>query len=113
LRQAGDADRFVFDAVVLVDLGGRGVRELTLDGDTVWGIAGPPEDATVDFELWRLPATALLPAARLRGERVTLLPTSSEGLAIIDGRAFVFIDGDEGEPECVTPARYVTIDLGR
>ncbi len=100
---------FSFDAAALVDLGGFAIRELTVGGGWVWGIAGPPEDSSVAFKLWRFPIRGLQADATIRPELLRELPTSSEGLALSGSTAFVVIDGDQGGNSCVEPARYQAI----
>ena len=104
------------DQAILLDLGGRGVRELTLDGDWLWGIAGGPGDAERNFVLWRVRLGQLQPDARLHPEIVRALPDSSEGLAFVgDGKALVLIDGDRGEDApkagCRTPGAYLQLKV--
>jgi len=104
-----------FDQAVLLDLGGRGVRELTLDGDWLWGIAGGPGDARNNSVLWKLRLGELQPDARLHPRIVRDLPESSEGLAFVGaGQAVVLIDGDRGKgrapARCRKPAAYLMVD---
>ena len=108
LLRLKDLDEYVFDRVVLLDLGGRGVRELTADGDTVWGIAGPPADSSEEFRIWRMPTASLASADVVEPVIVAVAPTSSESLVIRDGRAHVLIDGDQGESgvSCASPVLY-------
>ncbi len=124
LRQVKDLDEFKFDGVAFVELGGRsdfpnyGIRELTLSGDRIWGIGGPPSDPSKDQKkphhtLWNFAADRLKNGAVIK--KVTekgTLPTSSEGLAIHEGRAFVLIDGDEQKnaDECKVNSTYIVID---
>jgi len=104
-----------FDQAVLLDLGGRGVRELTLDGDWLWGIAGGPGDARNNSVLCKLRLGELQPDARLHPRIVRDLPESSEGLAFVGaGQAVVLIDGDRGKgrapARCRKPAAYLMVD---
>ena len=84
-----------FDRVALLDLEGRGIRELALVDDLLYGLAGPTLDAEVSFALFR----AAVPDVVVGGEppvkilRHDLLP-SSEGLLVRKGRAYVLLDGD-------------------
>jgi len=41
-----DLTAYTFDRVAFMDLGGRGVRDLSSDATSIWVIAGPPEDRT-------------------------------------------------------------------
>ena len=98
-----------FDAAALVDLGGFAIRELTVAGDWVWGIGGPPEDSIVDFKLWRFPIRTLEPNTTIQPQSLGKLPTSSEGLAVSGSTAFVVIDGDRSDNSCDKPATYRVI----
>ncbi len=113
LLRAKSLQEYQFDAVAFLDLGGRGIRELTLDKSWVWGIAGGPEDEMHNFVLWRFPKEALKPNAELKPEVISVLPDSSEGLAIVDKTAYVLIDGDKGEgsKSCKDPGKYIQFDL--
>jgi len=44
LLKLKNLNQYQFEQVVLLDLEGRGIRELTKDGNSIWGIAGGPED---------------------------------------------------------------------
>ncbi len=106
LRQP-ERDRYRFDAVALIDLGGHGVRELEFHDDTVWVISGPAGDVVGGgFALWRFPAGALVPGTAIHPIRVDALPASAEGLAISGANAYVVIDGvaDQAHHRCSTPA---------
>ena len=115
LLQMKDFDNYAFDAVALLDLGGRGVRELSIADDRVWLIAGPAEDKAEPFELRSFPKDALNSRMVIEPELVETLPTSSEGLAIKDGKAYVVIDGDTGDDRtaqaCIAPSKYKVISL--
>jgi hypothetical protein len=104
-----------FDRVAFVDLEGRGIRELSLAGDRLYGLAGPTVDANEPFALFRVLAPALLAGGEPAVEilRRDLLP-SSEGLLIRDGRAYVLLDGDEGGGAgggCRVPSGWYTVGL--
>ena len=101
-----DLTAYTFDRVAFVDLGGRGVRDLSSDATSIWVIAGPPEDRTEPFELRRIRKSALDQAQVIDSEFIRALPPSSEGLAISGKTAYVVIDGDTGNDEvCKEPAR--------
>lgn len=102
-------DRYAFDRVVALDLGGRGVRDLTYDNGSVWLIAGPAEDEPDDqespFQLMRFGAELLRGGAVIVPERVgSGLPSRSEGIAVFGDKLLVVIDGDQPrkakQPEC-------------
>ena len=102
-----------FDQAMLLDLGGRGVRELTLAGDWLWGIAGGPGDAENNFVLWKVKLGDLQPDAQLHPQILRPLPNSSEGLAFVGGQAMVLIDGDRGKDKskasCNEPGAYLML----
>jgi len=107
-----DLAAYTFDRVAFVDLGGRGVRDLSSDATSIWVIAGPPEDRTEPFELRRFPKSALGAAQVIDSELIGALPPSSEGLAISGKTAYVVIDGDTGDGvDCKEPARYEVVSL--
>ena len=116
LRQIADRSSFQFDAIAMMDLGGRGIRELTLSEGSIWGIGGPAADGPQKHTLWHFPVSALQPGATITPNQITTLPTSSEGLVIRGHRAIVMIDGDEPTDEvpgqCAVDSKYVVIDLG-
>jgi hypothetical protein len=107
-----DLTAYTFDRVAFLDLGGRGVRDLSSDATSIWVIAGPPEDRTEPFELRRIRKSALDEAQVIDSERIRALPPSSEGLAISGKTAYVVIDGDTGKDElCKEPARHAIVSL--
>ncbi|MGH8593738.1 MAG: DUF3616 domain-containing protein [Gammaproteobacteria bacterium] len=107
-----DLTAYTFDRVAFLDLGGRGVRDLSSDATSIWVIAGPPEDRTEPFELRHIPKSALDEAQVIDSELIRTLPSSSEGLAISGKTAYVVIDGDTGKGEvCKEPARYEIVSL--
>jgi hypothetical protein len=112
LRLTPGHDELRFDRAVLVDLGGRGIRELTFDQgrQRVWGIAGPDLDRDDPFRLWHVSADALASEDDLTGAiDARELPTSSEGMLVWEGRALILIDGaatDERQTCAVHPEQY-------
>ncbi|HEY8515739.1 MAG TPA: DUF3616 domain-containing protein [Candidatus Binatia bacterium] len=106
-----------FDAVATVDLGGRGIRELSYADGFVWGIAGSVEDSDRPSVLWRMPAALLRDGATiLRVQTATeTLPPTAEGLVIQPEarRAIVLADGDTDKKKkrCVVPARQLVVPL--
>jgi hypothetical protein len=114
LLRMASLDQYRFDGAAFLRIEeGRGIRELTLDKNWIWGIAGGPEDDEDNFVLWRIPRDALKPHATLRPEIVRPLPASSEGLAIVEETAYVLIDGDggDGNEDCKVPGQYVQCTL--
>jgi hypothetical protein len=106
-------DRYQFDEVALLNLEGRGIRELILDGDTIWGIAGGPEDNTDNFALWQFPLEELKANGMIEPKIDRSLPASSEGLAIVNSTAYVSIDGDRGESNsnCKVPGKFIEFQI--
>jgi competence protein ComEC len=104
-----------FDSVALLNLEGRGIRELALDGDRLFGVAGPTLDVDEPFTLFRVATPGDLGSGEPAVEilRRDLL-TSSEGLLVRGRRAFVLLDGDAGEEDgdpCETPAGWYSVEL--
>lgn len=108
LRMAA-LDQFEFNAAALIDLNGRGVRELTEAGEWIWGIAGPAQDSDAPFSLWRFPKSALKAGAAIKPEIVRQLPTSSEGLAFEADKLWVVIDGGRGKEKCTQNPQSMSI----
>ena len=109
LLSMANLDNYQFDGATLLDLGGRGIREITFDNNQIWGIAGGPKDGQDNFVFWKLSAEDLKPNTILKPEILRELPQSSEGLAIVDGTAYILIDGDSGESgnHCAVPAKFM------
>ena len=114
LRMQG-LDEYAFDEAALVDLGGAGIRELTVSNGWVIGIAGPPQDSGVDFRLWMFPIDQLEAEAIIKPTvlRSPGLPSGAEGLAIVDSTAQVVIDGDQGDGRCIERSKYLPLPLPR
>jgi hypothetical protein len=108
LRMAA-LNQFEFSAAALLDLNGRGVRELTESGEWIWGIAGPAQDGDAPFSLWRFPKSALKAGAVIKPEIVRQLPTSSEGLAFEADKLWVVIDGGRGKEKCTQDPQVTSI----
>lgn len=91
-----------FDQLKLLDLGGRGVRELSADGAVLWIVAGPPADADTAFALFRMELKALddaaLDVASPTFQRT--LPNGAEGLARVVAGLWIALDGDEMSAQC-------------
>ena len=95
-----EIDNYQFDRVALLDLGGRGIRELTLWQNYLWGIAGGPEDGLDNFVLWQLPIDVLESETVIEPTIIRSLPPSSEGLVFVDSNtAYTAIDGDIGDSD--------------
>lgn len=101
LRQKKKRKAFAFDAVAFVDLGGRGIRELTFADGRIWGIGGPAADSDAPHVLWHVDASALDHGAQIEPTLAGELPNFAEGLAIWGQHAFVLMDGDQ--PADATP----------
>lgn len=114
LLRLKDLKSFTIDRIALLDLNGRGVRELTVAGDEVWVIAGPSDDRDEPFQLRHFSAQALADNAIIDTRLARQLPSSSEGLAILGRRAYVTIDGEESKKDphsCQKPAGFFMFDL--
>ncbi|MCU0253058.1 MAG: DUF3616 domain-containing protein [Acidobacteria bacterium] len=108
LRLAAGLDALRFDAVALVDLEGRGIRDLASTGEFVAGIAGPAADGSSGWSLWRVKRDALRDGARLVPARGEALPDGAEGLLALPAGAIVVVDTERpggGGAACVAPAR--------
>lgn len=105
---------YQFDRVAVLDLGGRGIRELTLWQNDLWGIAGGPEDGLDNFVLWQFPIELLESNKIIEPQIVRPLPTSSEGLVFIDSTtAYVLIDGDLGNSNanCLGSGKFFKLEI--
>jgi Protein of unknown function (DUF3616) len=110
--------RLTFDDIATIDLGGKGIRELTISEGWIWGIAGCVPDCSEPSHLWRVKADALKSGAPITGGEFVKggeLPPSAEGLVIQSAakRAIVLVDGDKGEVKghCATAAQQLTVTL--
>lgn len=105
-----------FDGVALLELRGRGIRELTLAGDRVFGIAGSVEDSEKPSFLFRLPASDVVSGALVTDVQMSSrpLPPSAEGL-VIEGcdRALIVVDGnkDKDAKRCAPGAQQLVVPL--
>jgi hypothetical protein len=114
LLRLKDLKAFTADRIALLDLEGRGVRDLVYDRGDVWVIAGPSDDRGEPFQLRHFPAGALADNAIIDTTLVRDLPSSAEGLAILGHQAFVVIDGEEPENDqhsCQKSAGLFVFDL--
>jgi hypothetical protein len=112
LRLAAGLDALRFDAVALVDLGGRGIRELAPAGEFVAGIAGARSDGVSGSRLWRVAWEALRDGARLAPGWGEALPDGAEGLLALPAGAIVVVDTERpggGDAACVAPARQLFV----
>jgi hypothetical protein len=110
--------RLTFDDIATIDLGGQGIRELTISAGWIWGIAGCVPDCSEPSHLWRVQADALKSGAAITGVEFVKggeLPPSAEGLVIqsLAKRAIVLVDGDKGDVDghCTTAAQQLTVPL--
>ena len=107
-----DINSYQFDRVALLDLGGRGIRELTLWQNYLWGIAGEPEDSLDNFVLWQFPVELLESETIIEPKIVRSLPPSSEGLVFVDSNtAYTLIDGDIGDSgtSCLRSGQFLKL----
>ncbi len=107
-----DINNYQFDRVTLLDLAGRGIRELTLWQNYLWGIAGGPEDGLDNFVLWRFPLELLQSNKIVQPEIVRSLPPSSEGLVFVDSTtAYILIDGNLGvsNDRCLVSGKFFKV----
>lgn len=105
---------YQFDRVTLLDLGGRGIRELTLWQNRLWGIAGEPEDSFNNFVLWQFPLVMLESETIISPKIVRSLPNSSEGLVFVDSTtAYTLIDGDLGDSNanCLISGKFLKLEI--
>ncbi|MBY0275477.1 DUF3616 domain-containing protein [Candidatus Binatia bacterium] len=107
--------RLGFDGIALVDLRGKGVRELTRSAGFVWGIAGSAADGNDDSLLFRIKAERL-ESGNVIGETqlvASTLPPTAEGLIVQpeEHRAIVLLDGDLGKTagSCKKKPQQLTI----
>jgi hypothetical protein len=108
--------RLTFDGIATIDLGGKGIRELTMSDGWIWGIAGCVPDCNDRSGLWRVKADALTSGAAITSVEFVNggeLPPSAEGLVIqrAKERAIVLVDGDKGKDHCTTAAQQLTVTL--
>jgi hypothetical protein len=104
------ADGARAERLVLVDLGGDGVREMVAHEGALLVVSGPVDDRAQPHRLWRMagPDTppALLPAP---------LPAQTEGIAVV-GDSLVWVTDGNGKPgKCATASRWGSLQgaLGR
>ena len=105
---------YQFDRVALLDLGGNGIRELTLWQNDLWGIAGGSEDDLNNFVLWQFPLAMLDGETIISPKIVRFLPNSSEGLVFVDSTtAYTLIDGDLGDSDanCLISGKFLKLDI--
>jgi uncharacterized protein DUF3616 len=107
-----------FDDIATIDLGGKGIWELTISEGWIWGIAGCVPDCSEPSHLWRVKADVLKSGAAITSVDFVTggeLPSSAEGLVIQSAakRAIVLIDGDKGKVKdhCATAAQQLTVTL--
>jgi hypothetical protein len=106
-----DSGQFEFNAAALLDLGGRGVRELAESGEWIWGIAGPAQSGNAPFSLWRFRKSELKDGAVITPELVRRLPDSSEGLVPDGDKFWVLTDGGRGKERCTQIPEHFSTPL--
>ncbi len=110
-------ERITFDGIAAIDLGGKGIRDLTTSADgRIWGIAGTELDSTTEKGfLWRVKEDQLVNGGTISTvEKVgDPLPPTSEGLVVQPKRAIVIVDGglDEVNAKCDPPVQQLAIEL--
>ena len=112
LRHSMDAGLHSAVSVSVIDLEGEGIREMVQGSGGLWLISGPVDDAEQSFSLWFIPSDQV--GEVIQPQRIySDLPSGSEGLVVGNERAWVMIDGEEGEDEssCARPSRYIAIEL--
>lgn len=111
---------YEFDRTALLNLKGRGIRELTLHRGIVWVIAGPANDKSFSnekesFQLFKFPESDLTTNDVIQPTFVQYLLPYSEGLAISGKSAFVVTDGNIGKgaitKKCLKPSKIQIINL--
>lgn len=109
LRHADPSKSLKFDKVAFINLAGQGVRELTISGDTIWGIGGSPADGDEEHSLWQFPARKLEHGAVVTPDIEGAIPNNSEGLAIWNQKAIILTDGDrpKGAKTCLIKSEYI------
>ncbi len=108
LRQ-NDLTKLRFDRVRLIDLQGRGIRDLSYHRGWIWGLAGPVADnPSAPFRLWRFRVGALAGSGTIAVDDLGAAPNGAEGLAIWGNTAVVVIDGMAvgRQTNCETDATY-------
>jgi hypothetical protein len=111
--------RITIDGIAAIDLGGKGIRELTTSDGQIWGIAGTELDLPKeDGFLWRVKEDQLKNGATIPAGEVKKvgdpLPPTSEGLVVQpqEKRAIVIVDGDLGdENECKSSSQQLVVKL--
>lgn len=87
---------------VLLDLGGRGVRELTPWHGGLLVVAGPPADGGEPHRLYWLADTSAAPV-----DLDVTLPPSTEGIGVESATSLVYVtDGDGKKEPCKAPATW-------
>jgi hypothetical protein len=108
LRTVGDPAASLRAAeVVPLDLGGYGVRDLTVHDGALYVLAGPRDATDATHAVYRIAGPGAAP------ERLAVaLPAGAEGLLVEAGALVGVTDGD-GEPggPCATPARWFRVSL--
>jgi uncharacterized protein DUF3616 len=110
--------RLTFDDIATIDLGGLGIRELTISAGWIWGIAGCVPDCSEPSHVWLVKTDGLKSGAAITDVEFVqggALPPSAEGLVLQSAakRAIVLVDSDKGEVKghCATAAQQRTVTL--
>jgi hypothetical protein len=104
-----------FDGVATIDLGGLGIRELTANGEWIYGTAGSMQDGDTST-FWRAVASDLRSGTGITavGTLVGDLPGGAEGLFVqtpAAARALIVIDGEKNGASCKEPSRQVVVGV--
>lgn len=114
LRLVEGAGEFRFDAIVAVELGGLGIRELAAIDGRIFAIGGPAGDRAGDFHLFELPPAVGEGAAWLPARRQAELPNGSEALVPAVAGVIALVDVNRpggGDSACPGSARQVFVPL--
>ena len=96
----------------LLSLGGAGVRALEVFAGQVYGLSAEGESEGGRHVLWRFPVEALSHGrSPIEVARLSSAAPNAEGLGVVEGRAIVVTDGDQGSGRCEAPAGFEVLAL--
>lgn len=108
LVRLASRDALVFDQIRFLDLGGKGIRSLTLRDTELFVVAGNVNDDDEPHKLYRFSADTLLAgvARGVRGGLSSNLPTHTEAfLPLSSEKGIAMTDGDGKKSPCIAPSR--------